>query len=111
MMMRATIYILLTCGSVVFGQQPPARPVFEVASVKAADPDLADSIFVGMSADPSLVTYRNLNLRDAIRGAYKIRDFQIVGPDWMSTARFDVAAKLPAGATTDQIPEMFQALL
>jgi uncharacterized protein (TIGR03435 family) len=108
--MKATIGSLLASCSVVFAQQP-ARPVFEVASVKPADPDLADSIFVGMSADPSFVTYRNLNLRDAIRGAYKVRDFQIVGPDWMSTARFDVAAKLPAGATTDQIPEMFQALL
>lgn len=55
--------------------------------------------------------YRNLTLRDAIRGAYKVRDFQIVGPDWMSTARFEIDAKLPAGANTDQIPEMFQALL
>jgi uncharacterized protein (TIGR03435 family) len=64
-----------------------------------------------MSADPSFVSYRNLTLRDAIRGAYKVGDFQIVGPDWMSTARFDIGAKLPAGATTDQIPEMFQALL
>ena len=55
--------------------------------------------------------YQNLTLRDAIRGAYKVRDFQIVGPDWMSTARFAVDAKLPQGASTDQIPEMFQSLL
>jgi uncharacterized protein (TIGR03435 family) len=64
-----------------------------------------------MSADPSIVRYGNLTLRDAIRGAYKVNDFQIAGPDWMSKVRFQVDAKLPAGATTDQIPEMFQALL
>jgi uncharacterized protein (TIGR03435 family) len=29
----------------------------------------------------------------------------------MSTARFEIDAKLPPGANTDQIPEMFQALL
>jgi uncharacterized protein (TIGR03435 family) len=29
----------------------------------------------------------------------------------MATARFNVDAKLPAGASTDQIPEMFQSLL
>jgi uncharacterized protein (TIGR03435 family) len=100
------------CSLLVLGamaQQPSAKRAFEVANVKPIDPN--NSVFVGMSADPSLVSYRNLTLRDAIRGAYKVRDFQIVGPDWMSNVRFDVAAKLPAGATTDQIPEMFQSLL
>jgi uncharacterized protein (TIGR03435 family) len=29
----------------------------------------------------------------------------------MSTVRFEVDAKLPAGATTEQVPEMFQSLL
>jgi uncharacterized protein (TIGR03435 family) len=50
-------------------------------------------------------------MRDAIRGAYKVREFQVVGPDWMSTLRFELDAKLPAGANTDNIPEMFQSLL
>jgi uncharacterized protein (TIGR03435 family) len=104
---------LILVGSLLLAataqQQSPARPAFEVASVKPLDPD--SSIFVGMSADPAIVSYRNLTLRDAIRGAYKVNDFQIVGPDWMSTTRFEVNAKLPAGATADQIPEMFQTLL
>ena len=107
--MRPTICLLLAGCSVAFAQQPPAKPAFEVATVKPVDP--TSSILVGMSADPSIVRYRNLTLRDAIRGAYKIRDFQIVGPDWMSTVRFEVDAKLPPGASTDQIPEMFQSLL
>jgi uncharacterized protein (TIGR03435 family) len=107
--MRSTICLLLVCCGVAFAQQTPAKPSFEVATVKPVDPD--SSILVGMSADPSLVRYRNLNLRDAIRGAYQVRDYQIVGPDWMSTARFEVDAKLPPGAGADQIPEMFQSLL
>ena len=98
---------LLVLGAM--GQQPPAKRTFEVANVKLVDPN--NSVFVAMSADPSIVSYRNLTLRDAVRGAYKVNDFQIVGPDWMSNVRFGVDAKLPAGATTDQIPEMFQALL
>ncbi len=106
---RSTICLLLVCRGIALAQQAPAKPSFEVATVKPVGPD--SSILVGMSADPSLVRYRNLNLRDAIRGAYKVRDYQIVGPDWMSTARFEVDAKLPPGASTDQIPEMFQSLL
>jgi uncharacterized protein (TIGR03435 family) len=109
--MRSTIGLLLLCGSVAFAQQPPAKPTFEVAAIRPSDPNPANAVLVGMSADPSLVRYRNLTLRDAIRGAYQVRNFQIVGPDWMSTARFEIDAKLPPGASTDQIPEMFQALL
>ena len=102
----------LLCSVLVFGAiatQVPQKLAFEVATVKLIDPN--DAIFVTMSADPSMVRYGNVTLRDAIRGAYKVNDFQIAGPDWMSSVRFQVDAKLPAGAATDQIPEMFQALL
>ena len=68
-------------------------------------------MFIGMSADGAMVKYTNITLRDCIRGAYRARDFQIVGPDWMTKARFEISAKLPAGASPDQIPEMLQALL
>ena len=101
--------VLLIWSNIAFTQQIKPKPTFEVASIKVSDPN--SSPLVGMSADPSIVRYWNLTLRDAIRGAYKVRDFQIVGPDWMSTARFEVDAKLPQGASTDQIPEMFQSLL
>ena len=109
--MRSTICLLLAWCNLAFAQRPPAKPTFEVATVRPSDPNPANTVLVGMSADPSLVRYRNLTLRDAIRGAYKVRDFQIVGPDWMSTLRFEIDAKLPPGASADQIPEMFQALL
>jgi uncharacterized protein (TIGR03435 family) len=106
--MRSAI-LILACCTALLAQQPAKKPEFEVARVRMIDPN--NSILVGMAADPSLISYRNLTLRDAIRGAYMVRDFLIVGPDWMSTVRFQVDAKLPAGATSDQIPLMFQSLL
>ena len=107
--MKLAISLVLVWCSAAVAQQQGKRPTFEVAAVRMVDPN--NSILVGMTADPSLVSYRNLTLRDAIREAYKVRDFQIVGPDWMSTVRFEVDAKLPAGATSEQVPEMFQSLL
>src|SRR5579862_3409381 len=106
-----TICACLAALGVAFAQQAANTPHFEVASVKASDPNPENTILVGMSADQAMVRYANITLRDCIRGAFRIRDFQIVGPDWMSTARFAIDAKLPPGASTDQIPEMFQALL
>jgi uncharacterized protein (TIGR03435 family) len=46
-----------------------------------------------------------------IRAAYRVKLYQISGPDWMTTSRFDVVAKLPEGAKADQVPEMMQTLL
>ncbi len=43
--------------------------------------------------------------------AFAIPASRLQGPDWMDAQRFDISAKLPEGATTDQLPEMFQALL
>ena len=90
---------------------PEKKPSFEVASIKASDPNPDNPMFIGMSADGAMVTYTNITLRDCIRGAYRVRDFQIVGPDWMTKARFEINARLPPGVYADQIPEMLLALL
>ncbi len=106
----ATCACLASLG-LAFAQPAPDGPRFEVASIKATDPNPSNPMFIGMSADGAMVKYTNITLRDCIRGAYRVRDFQIVGPNWMTSARFEIDAKLPAGASPDQIPEMLQALL
>jgi uncharacterized protein (TIGR03435 family) len=111
-MLRTLAHALVTAAlSVAFAQQPPDGPKFEVASIKPSDPNPENPMFIGMSADRAMVKYTNITLRDCIRGAFRVREFQIVGPDWMTKARFEISAKLPAGASADQIPEMLRALL
>jgi uncharacterized protein (TIGR03435 family) len=109
------IYAYVASLSLAFALQAQnetkAGPTFEVASIKASDPNPENPIFIGMSADGAMVRYTNITLRDCIRGAYRVRDFQIIGPDWMTKARFEISAKLPPGVSADQIPEMLQALL
>jgi uncharacterized protein (TIGR03435 family) len=107
-----TILACLVSLASAFAQQPSGKLAFEVASIKPTDPDPASRIqMIGMKADGDTVHYTNITLRDCIRAAYRVRDFQIQGPDWMSTARFEINAKLPTGASMDQIPEMMQSLL
>jgi uncharacterized protein (TIGR03435 family) len=50
-------------------------------------------------------------LKNYISRAYRVKVLQITGPDWLGGERFDIAAKLPDGATPAQIPEMLQGLL
>jgi uncharacterized protein (TIGR03435 family) len=57
------------------------------------------------------IAYRLTPLKFIIQRAYKLQDLQIEGPEWLTTERFDVDAKLPEGATLQQVPVMFQAML
>ncbi len=65
---------------------------------------------IGLHLDGAQAHIISFGLRDYIAMAYRVKAYQISGPDWLSE-RFDLSAKLPAGATSDQIPEMLQAFL
>jgi uncharacterized protein (TIGR03435 family) len=96
---------------IALAQQPTDRPGFEVASIKPSDPNPSNPMWIGMSADPGMVRYTNITLKDCIRAAYRVRDFQIQGPEWIASTRFEISARLPTGASADQIPELLQVLL
>jgi uncharacterized protein (TIGR03435 family) len=61
--------------------------------------------------DGSRATFNYESLKDLIAYAYKLRPYEISGPEWLVTDRFDIAARLPDGATKDDVPEMLRALL
>jgi uncharacterized protein (TIGR03435 family) len=106
--MRSIVTALcLLGGSALFAQ----NPTFEVASIKPAAPQTEGRFMVRMGGDPGRIDYTNVSLRDLIRQAYNVKDYQVVGPDWMMSARFDVQAKLPPDTPTEQRNLMMQALL
>ena len=93
-----------------------AGPEFEVASVRLAPeitPELARAgkLHIGMTIDHGRVDIGGMPLTALIQTAYRTRQGQVTGPDWMNTTRFDILAKMPEGSTEEQVPEMLQALL
>jgi uncharacterized protein (TIGR03435 family) len=70
-----------------------------------------DAAHVGLKIDGARADLGSVSLTSLILMAYKVEPFQLTGPDWMATTRFDILAKLPEGATKDQVPEMLRALL
>lgn len=91
-------------------QELTTRPSFEVASIKPADPAIENNFWVGMDANAGMVRYNNITLRDCIRAAYRLRDFQIQGPAWIGDARYEINARLGDNGR-EKIPEMLQVLL
>jgi uncharacterized protein (TIGR03435 family) len=98
----------------LFGQAAPQQ-TFEVASVKpSANGGSARGVVVRGgpgSTDPGLARFENLDLFSFVTMAYGIQRYQLSGPDWTNTERFDISAKLPQGSTREQYRLMLQNLL
>lgn len=106
-------------GALAFGQAGDTRRLeFEVASIKpAAQPGgPGRPTFIGFRGgpgtdDPGQITYTGLPLRFLITNAYDVKPYQVIGPAWLDTERFDVTAKVPSGTTKEQARVMIQNLL
>ena len=61
--------------------------------------------------DGAQVHFAGFPFREYVARAYGVRVSQVIGPDWMSSERFDMDAKLPEGATPARLPEMLRAML
>ena len=104
------------CGAM--GQPATGKLSFEVASVKPAEAISAASmaggklqIRVGTQIDGARVDIGMTSLAQLVSQAYGLKNYQVTGPEWMSSERYDIHAKLPEGATKEQVPEMLQSLL
>lgn len=96
----------------------PTRLQFEVASVKRFAPvPTAGGVYFGPprggpgTPDPGLITWTYARLRDLLMTAYDVKTYQVYGPDWLNTERYDILARVPANATKDQVRVMWQTLL
>ena len=108
--LSAVVAGLLTLGSVA--SQAQERLEFEVASVKPYSVSQADaSVTLGARVDGAQVRMVGLTMRDLLASAYRVKVYQIVAPDWVSTERYDINAKLPSGVSPEKLPEMTEALL
>lgn len=96
--------------------QTPATPAFEVATIRPAPPinpvQIAQGkLHIGMKVDAARVDIGFMSLAELIRTAYDVKAWQVSGPDWLNAERFDIMAKMPDGATKEQVPAMLKALL
>ena len=111
MTLRIVCAFALSCWAVWGQDTPPNKPEFEAVSVKPAQPEPMGRVRVGMNDDAGMLRSTNVSLQNIISAAYRVKDYQVQGPDWLSSTRFEIEAKLPAGASQDQIPEMLQGML
>jgi uncharacterized protein (TIGR03435 family) len=103
---------LLFAGLALHAQSP----TFEVASIKPAPPPDPQGMRVRMTGGPGTKEpgrwgCENMPLRDIILFAYDIQPYQLSGPSWIDSERFEIAAKMPEGTTRPELRQMAQNLL
>ena len=109
--MKVICGVLLALGGcALFAQE------FEVASIKPSPPPTGNMLRVMMQGgpgtpDPGRLNYVNASLKNVLTAAYKVKGYQISGPGWIDSERFDITAKIPAGTTKEQFQVMLQNLL
>ena len=87
-----------------------AQNEFEAASVRPAATTV-ERVDIGMHIDGSLVRFNYLSLAACMRIAYEMKPYPFIGPEWIVSDHFNIVAKLPAGASQDQVRGMLQSLL
>jgi uncharacterized protein (TIGR03435 family) len=115
---RKVTICLALAATAAFAQ---TKPSFEVATIKPAPPldpvkiaaamQAGGKMPVGATIDSQGAEYLYLDLRSLLTYAYGVKPYQISGPDWMQTARFDIVAKMPEGSKKADAAKMLQTLL
>jgi uncharacterized protein (TIGR03435 family) len=109
------VYAVLFLASALATQT--AGPEFEAASIKPAGPsgpagDIQGKIIGGPgTGDPIQLRGKSVTLFTLIRTAYDVPSDQISGAAWLQNERYDLTAKVPRGATKDDVKAMLRTLL
>ena len=77
--------------------------------MRRAEPD--PKVQACLCEPPGRVAYRTAPLKWIIERGFKLQDSQIDGPGWLDDTTFDIDAKLPEGASREDVPVMLRTLL
>jgi uncharacterized protein (TIGR03435 family) len=100
-------FLTAVFSSALLAQDPPA-PAFDVASVK---PNRSGSGNSSQNDRHGTLTATNVTLQYCIQLAYGVKDYQISGPRWLASERYDIVAKTDPTVTPDRYRGMIQTLL
>ena len=97
---------------------PSPGLTFEEASVRPSAPvPKQGGVYFGPpiggpgTPDPRQITWSYATLKDMLMAAYDVYAYQVSGPTWLGSERYDVVAKVPSGATKEQVNVMWRNLL
>lgn len=100
----ATLCLCSAGAWVAFAQE------FEAVSIRPSSSATFDS---DSQTSAGALTGSNLTLRSLILDAYRVKDYQVDGPGWLASERFDISAKFgrPLPADREQALEAYASMM
>lgn len=111
MRLQIVTILFVNMGVIALAQIQPAQSLFEVASVRPSQREVGPDYNNQITYSPGEFTGRNVTLKRLVAEAWHCQLDQIIGPGWLDHNEYDIAARVPTGATNDQIPSMLRSLL
>ncbi len=107
--MKLFLFVLLC---LIHAEQETGNKRFEVASVKASPSGARGASGGGPgTSDPERLRYGRITLKSLLSIAYGVDQDRVQGAPWIGTDAFAIDAKVPPGATKEDVPLMLQTLL
>ena len=109
-------FMLLASATLAEAGDSDTQTAFEAASVRratsvTAGPSGCMGGPVSGSADPTLLTCAGTPIKVLVLLAYNVQFYQIQGSELISSEMYDISARIPPGATRDQMRIMLRGLL
>lgn len=102
------IVVLLSVGAL---GQDRAEPSFEVASVRPSQREVGPDYNNQITYSPGRFMGQNVTVKRLVAEAWHRQINQVVGPPWIERNEYDVEARVPDGASHEQIALMLRSLL
>jgi uncharacterized protein (TIGR03435 family) len=107
-MLKVLALVALACCNL-------SAQTFEIASVKLSPPETGTGArstgAIPRQQQSTRIYYPHVSLKAVIAAAYGVEPDRVNGPQWLADERYDIEAKMPNGASPDQISVMLQHLL
>jgi len=105
--------VIAGLASSAFGQAS-TPPTFEVASVKQNNVGINEGPGRGpenFNRTPTSLSMENVRLSSALKWAYQLQEFQISGPPWLQSNRYDILARTETPVSEGDLRRRLQSLL
>ena len=105
------VALLIPLAIVSYAQAPAPQPTFDVASVRPSQQEVGPDYNNQITYAPDGFTGRNVTLKRLIAEAWHCQLDQVQGPPWINRNEYDIATRIPEGASWEQIALMLRRLL
>jgi uncharacterized protein (TIGR03435 family) len=108
---QSSIALLALLTIAAFAHAQPRQPSFEVVSVRPSQQQVGPDYNNQITYSATGFTGRNVTLKRLVAEAWRCQMSQVIGPPWLDRNEYDIAARLPDGAASEQIPLMLRSFL